>query len=190
MKQPGERAAGPSRSLSGDRERARSRDTTTSVTVAESATTSVDVHAGAPTDGVFGGELKTSSSTRTAGWVMGGIGVAGLAVGSVAAFLRWDTRAPSTTTATRTRNNATRAGYDAAQSGKTLGLVTTTGLVVGAVGVGIGAYLLLSNGNGRVTHRRHRRVDGQRDRRFSGATLVASDGEHPKGWTFVVHRRT
>jgi hypothetical protein len=44
------------------------------------------------------------------------------------------------------RCNAT--GYDAAQSGKTLGMVTTTGLVLGAIGIGVGAYLLLTDENG------------------------------------------
>jgi len=122
--------------------------TTTSVIIAEAASTSVDVHAGAPTDGAVGGELKTSSSTRTAGWVLGGIGVAGLAVGSVAGILTLGHKSTVNDNCNADTKQCNATGYDAAQSGKTLGLVTTTGLVVGAVGVGIGAYLLLSSGNG------------------------------------------
>ena len=121
---------------------------------------------------------------------MGGVGVAGLAVGSVAGILTLGHKSTVNDNCNADTKQCNAAGYDAAQSGKTLGLVTTTGLVVGAVGVGIGAYLLLSNGKGES----HTAVTagwmGGAHRRFFGATLVASDGEHPKGWTFAVHRRT
>jgi hypothetical protein len=124
--------------------------TTASVTVVEAETTSVEVRAGAPTEGSLGGEIKTSKSMRTAGWVMGGIGVAGLAVGGVAGILTLGKKSTVDDNCNADTKFCNSTGYDAAQSGKTLGLITTTGLVVGAVGVGVGAYLLLSNGSGQA----------------------------------------
>ncbi|HVJ18617.1 MAG TPA: hypothetical protein VM686_24520, partial [Polyangiaceae bacterium] len=38
----------------------------------------------------------------------------------------------------------TPEGLDASESGKTYGIVTTVGLAVGAVGLGVGSYLVLS----------------------------------------------
>jgi hypothetical protein len=117
--------------------------TTSSVTIAEGASTAVDVQAGVPTASA-GVEAKASGSSRTAGWVMGGIGAAGLVVGGVAGIL---TIAHKSTVDSEcdVSKHCTQTGYDAAQSGKTLGLVTTTGLLIGAVGLGTGAYLLLSS---------------------------------------------
>jgi hypothetical protein len=122
--------------------------TSTSVTVAEGANAVVEVRAGAPSGALGGqGEKPSGASSRTAGWIMGGIGVAGLAVGSVAGILTLGHK--STVDDNCDANKVCNpTGYDAAQSGKTLGLITTTGLVVGAVGLGLGAYFLLSSGPG------------------------------------------
>jgi hypothetical protein len=119
--------------------------TTTAVTVAEGASSTVDVRAGASTEGA-GGEVTASSSTRTAGWIMGGIGVAGLVVGGVAGILTISRKGTVDDNCNAMTKLCNSDGYDAAQSGKTLGLVTTTGLVVGALGIGTGAYLLLRGG--------------------------------------------
>jgi hypothetical protein len=126
--------------------------TTTSVTVVEAATSAVDAQVGAPTDGAAGGDIKASKSTRTAGWVMGGIGVAGLAVGGVAGILTLGHKSTVDDNCNANTKTCNSTGYDAAQSGKTLGLITTTGLIVGAVGIGVGAYLILSNGSAGETH--------------------------------------
>jgi hypothetical protein len=120
--------------------------TSTSVTVAEGTASTVEVRAGAPTEGAGGG-IKASPSTRTAGWVMGGIGVAGVAVGSVAGILTLSHKGTVNDHCNAGTKVCDQTGYDAAQSGKTLGLITTTGLVAGALGIGIGGYLLLSGGS-------------------------------------------
>jgi hypothetical protein len=117
---------------------------TSSVTIAEGASTAVDVKAGAPTEGASGVEVKAPGASRTAGWVMGGIGLAGLVVGGVAGVLTIADKSTVDSNCDATKH-CSQTGYDAAQSGKTLGLVTTTGLLIGAVGLGTGAYLLLSS---------------------------------------------
>jgi hypothetical protein len=43
-----------------------------------------------------------------------------------------------------TDHQCNQAGLDAAESGKTLGVVTTVGLLTGAVGLGAATYLFLS----------------------------------------------
>jgi hypothetical protein len=119
------------------------RETTrTEVIVAEGASPSIEVRAGAL---VAGPDMPSqpAGSHRTAGWVVGGIGVVGLGVGVVAGVLTLDRK--STVDANcNADKRCNQAGYDAAQSGKTLGMITTAGLVAGAIGVGVGAYLLLS----------------------------------------------
>jgi hypothetical protein len=126
--------------------------TTSSVTIAEGASSAVEVRAGAPTEGASGGVVATSSSSRTAGWVMGGIGVAGLVVGGVAGILTLGHKSTVDDNCNAMSKLCSQTGYDAAQSGKTWGLITTTGLVVGALGVGTGAYLLLSSNGPAEAH--------------------------------------
>jgi hypothetical protein len=115
---------------------------TKEVVVAEGASPLIEIRAGAPLGTTEIPPPKTTSN-RTAGWVVGGIGVAGLGVGAVAGILTLGKKGTVDDNC-NAEKRCNQAGYDAAQSGKTLGMVTTTGLVVGAIGVGVGAYLLLS----------------------------------------------
>jgi hypothetical protein len=85
-----------------------------------------------------------SSSQRTVGYVLGGVGLAALAVGTVAGVLVLEKKSTVDDNCDATKR-CNQQGFDAAESGRTLGVVTTTGLVVGALGVGIGAYLILSS---------------------------------------------
>jgi len=118
--------------------------TTASVAVAEGARSSIDVRTGAEVvDTSVEGPPR---SGHTAGWVAAGVGVVGLGVGTVAGILTLDRR--STVDANCTADKRCNAvGYDAAQSGKTLGVVTTAGLLLGAAGVGVGAYILFREGD-------------------------------------------
>jgi hypothetical protein len=110
--------------------------------VAEGASPAIEVRVGAP---IGGTEVSPAAKTtnRTAGWVVGGIGVAGLGVGAVAGILTLGKKGTVDDNCNADKR-CNPTGYDAAQSGKTLGMVTTTGLVVGVLGVGVGTYLLLS----------------------------------------------
>jgi len=98
---------------------------------------------GAPVTNVTA-DTAPSSSQRTMGYVLGGVGVAGLVVGTVAGVMVLDRKSTvdDNCNASKVCN---QEGLDAAESGRTLGVVTTTGLVVGALGIGIGAYLILSS---------------------------------------------
>jgi len=85
---------------------------------------------------------STGSGTRTLGFVIGGVGVAGLAVSLVAGAKALS--AKSTVDDECLNNLCTQAGLDAADSGKTWITVSNVAAAVGVVGVGVGAYLMLS----------------------------------------------
>jgi hypothetical protein len=85
----------------------------------------------------------SGSGQKTAGYVLGAVGLAGLVTGAVAGYLVLD--AKSTVDAEcDAEKRCTPEGLDAADSGETFGIVTTIGLAVGAVGFGVGSYLVLS----------------------------------------------
>jgi hypothetical protein len=124
--------------------------------ISEREIQTVDVEAGPPQAGAVekpkaGAELETSpslSSSRKSpvlGYVVGGIGVAGFITGAIAGVLVLqkkgvvDEHCPDKV--------CDDEGYDAVQSGKTLGIVTTAGLVTGLVGVGAGTYLIVRAGS-------------------------------------------
>jgi hypothetical protein len=86
-----------------------------------------------------------SSSRRTAGLVVGGVGVAGLLVGGVTGALTLGKK--STADANCPDKRCNREGFDAVDSGRLLGNVSVVGFVVGALGAGAGAYLLLTEKN-------------------------------------------
>ncbi|MES1176523.1 MAG: hypothetical protein ABUL62_19525 [Myxococcales bacterium] len=85
---------------------------------------------------------SSGSSRRAAVYVAGGIGAAGLVTGVVAGLLVLSHK--STVNDNCSGKLCNQAGVDAAHSGKTLGVVTTVGLVTGALGLGAATYLLLS----------------------------------------------
>lgn len=85
------------------------------------------------------------SDTRTLGYVFGGIGVAGLAIGTVTGIMAIGKKSTVDSHCDGDRF-CDAEGADAAASGRTLGTVTTISLVVGAAGLGAGAYFLLSSG--------------------------------------------
>jgi hypothetical protein len=81
----------------------------------------------------------------TLGYVLGGVGIAGVVTAAVAGALVLQKKG----VVDQHCNAAKRCdaeGLRATKSGKTLGIVTTAGLITGAVGVGAGAYLILSAG--------------------------------------------
>ena len=86
---------------------------------------------------------STGSNRKTLGWVIGGIGVASLAVGAVTGFMAMG-KADTVKQHCDGSLACDPEGLDAASSGKTLALVSTITLAVGVVGVGVGAFLLLT----------------------------------------------
>ncbi|HVR21343.1 MAG TPA: hypothetical protein VMS65_16635 [Polyangiaceae bacterium] len=91
------------------------------------------------------------SGQRTLGWVVGGVGLAGLTVSLVTGMMVLDKK--STVDDECTDDVCSSKGDEAASSGRTLSTVSTAAFVVGAVGLGVGTYLLLSAPNGTATAR-------------------------------------
>ena len=87
------------------------------------------------------------NNTKTLGYVIGGIGVAGIAVGGVTGLLALGRK--HTMDDDCVARNGTQfcgqAGIDAAHSGKTLATVSTLSFAAGALAVGVGAYFVLSS---------------------------------------------
>lgn len=116
-------------------------------------TTTVDLHEAeqktfAAQPGPEGATVATDTGSggtrRTAGFVLGGVGVAGLVVFAVTGGL---TLAKKSTANQNCPNDlCNQTGYDAAQSGKTLGMVSGGSLIAGAVLVGTGLALVLTAG--------------------------------------------
>ncbi len=89
-------------------------------------------------------DAPTDSSTRMiAGLVVGGFGLAGLAIGTATGIATLDKKSVSDEHCNDTLQTCDQQGIDASQAGRTLGIVTTVGLVSGAVGLTTGLVLLL-----------------------------------------------
>ena len=81
-------------------------------------------------------------SSKTPAYVIGGIGIAGIAVGSVAGILVFSKK--STVSSQCQDHTCDDAGVSAANSGKTLALVSDIGFGVGIAGLATSAILLLT----------------------------------------------
>lgn len=112
--------------------------------VGEGERSQLDVQVGPPSAHASAPDAEPiePSTNHTAAYLLGGLGAAGLVTGIVAGILVLDRK--SAVDENCVDHVCNQAGYDAAQSGKTLGVVTTLGLVTGAVGLGGATYLFLS----------------------------------------------
>jgi len=113
--------------------------------VGEGERTQLDVKPGEPlvgSGGASAADPRPSQSSHTAAYLLGGLGAVGLVTGVVAGILVLDRK--HTVDQNCTDHVCNQAGYDAAESGQTLGVVTTVGLITGAVGLGTATYLFLS----------------------------------------------
>ena len=83
-----------------------------------------------------------SHANRAAADVLGGVGLAGLVTGLVAGVLVLNRKG---TVHDNCRDHVcNQTGKDAAESGKTLGVVSTVGFIAGALGLGTATYLFVS----------------------------------------------
>jgi hypothetical protein len=93
------------------------------------------------------------ADTRTLGYVVGGVGVAGigtaLVLGAVALGKK-DTLSDDHCNA-ETRTCDSQKGVDAASSGATLATASTVAFIVGAAAVGVGAYFIFTSGESNST---------------------------------------
>lgn len=90
------------------------------------------------------GPASQRAAPPVLGYVLGGVGALGLVTGAVSGVLvlRKKGRVDAHCDAEKRCDDE---GLSATKSGKTLGIVTTMGLVTGVVGVGAGAYLVFSS---------------------------------------------
>lgn len=122
---------------------------TVQVDLAEGQQRSIEVAPGAP---LASGSTHDQGSTapaahsdhRTLGYVVGGVGVAGLAVGAVTGVMVLGKKSVVDNNCD-SQKRCNQTGVDAANAGHTLGIVSTTGFIVGGVGIAAGAWLLLSS---------------------------------------------
>jgi hypothetical protein len=115
------------------------------VRVGEGEQKRLEVHPGAedPAPPVESGGSPTWP--RTLGWVLAGAGVAGLGTAAVTGVMLLDYK-KTVEADCPNRSCSTQEGLDAASTARTLTTVNTTAWIAGGVGLGLGAYLLVSTG--------------------------------------------
>jgi hypothetical protein len=118
------------------------------VTVEIGEQSQVDVRPG-PIDPAAIEKKTEKSASPTLGWVLGGVGVAGLATAVVSGLLILN--AQKTIDANCTGKVCNQRGLDAVSNGKILLVVNTGGWAVAGVGLGLGAYFVLSSPRSRTT---------------------------------------
>jgi hypothetical protein len=85
---------------------------------------------------------ESSSPRRTAGYIVGGVGIAGVVAATVTGIMILGDRA---TARQECNPKCTQDGVDAVSEGKTLSTINAVAWGVSALGVGVGAYLILSS---------------------------------------------
>lgn len=86
---------------------------------------------------------SAGNSGRTAGFIIGGVGLAGIATSLVAGAIVLDRK--STVDRECAGSECTSRGVEAADSGRTWSTVSTVACITGAAAVGVGAYFILSS---------------------------------------------
>jgi hypothetical protein len=84
----------------------------------------------------------SSSGKKTLGYVFGGIGLVGVAVGSVAGVIVLSKK--RTFDEECRDDRCSQLGDDARDSGRAIARISTAGFIVGALGLGAGAYFILT----------------------------------------------
>jgi hypothetical protein len=116
------------------------------VSLAVGEQSQIDVHPGAvdPSAAAAAVGPPPSSGTRTLGWVIGGIGVAGVGTAIASGLLLVNTK-KTVDSHCQADKVCDQQGLDAAESGKKWIVVNTAGWIVGGLGLGLGAYFVLSS---------------------------------------------
>jgi hypothetical protein len=113
------------------------------VSLQEGETKQLEVHPGAIEPATPPAQRGAADWPRTAGWVMAGTGVAGVGAAAVTGFMLLD-RKKALDADCPNKTCLTQEGLDAASSARTLTAVNTAAWIAGGVGLGLGAYLLIS----------------------------------------------
>jgi hypothetical protein len=88
---------------------------------------------------------KRSGGTKTLGYVLGGVGLVGIAVGSVAGVIVLSKKSTNEDGCDDARRVCTKVAADAGDSGEAIAPISTAGFIVGALGLGAGAYFILTS---------------------------------------------
>jgi hypothetical protein len=86
---------------------------------------------------------EPESSSKTFGYVVGGIGLGGLVVGGVFGGLTLQAKSTNQHGCDPATRQCSAEAKDAAGSGQTYGIITTAGLATALVGLGLGTYFLV-----------------------------------------------
>ena len=86
---------------------------------------------------------RSPTATSRTGTVFLGIGIGGCVLGAVSGILTLDAKRTNTAHCDEATSSCDSTGRDAANRGQVMSALTTTGLAIGAIGVGVGTYLLL-----------------------------------------------
>jgi hypothetical protein len=115
------------------------------VTVAEGESKQIEVHVGAVERVVEPPvQVAPKSTSRTLGWVLGGVGLAGVGTGVVTGLMIASKQRTVDSDCSADKTCASQRGLDAASSGKTLLIANTAAWIVGGLGLGLGAYFVIS----------------------------------------------
>jgi hypothetical protein len=121
------------------------RSETVTIVLGEAEHKSVEVHAGEVEPAAIGGAVPTSrGGMRTLGWVLGSVGVASSVTAAVTSVLLVKDKSTADANCPN-KTCVNQKGLDAVSQGKTLTVVNAAAFAVGAAGLGLGAYLVLSN---------------------------------------------
>jgi hypothetical protein len=90
--------------------------------------------------------LPDSSSRSIAPWIVGGVGVAGLAVGGILGAVVLGEKSTTDKECNQVTLKCPADAVSAANTGRTLGPISTVGFIVGGLGVGVSAVWLLTRG--------------------------------------------
>jgi tetratricopeptide (TPR) repeat protein len=113
------------------------------VRLAEGEQKRLEVRPGAVDASVRDANRNATAWPRTTGWVMTGVGVAGVGTAIVSGIMLLDHKSTVEEDCPN-KSCVTQDGLDAANAAKTLTTVNTAAWVAGGVGLGLGAYLLFS----------------------------------------------
>jgi hypothetical protein len=85
-------------------------------------------------------------------WLAGGIGAAGLLVGTVAGVVGLNAQALGNNNCSDQTRTCSQTGYDANQRAKAMATVSTIGFAVGVIGAGAATYVFLTVPSGDTQH--------------------------------------
>jgi hypothetical protein len=112
------------------------------VSVDEAEQKTIEVRVGAPAPAPARSE--GGARIHTAGWIVAGLGAAGVVTAAVTGI--WLVNVKSTVDANCPDHACVnQKGLDAVSTGKALVIANTAGIIAGAAGLGVGAYLILSH---------------------------------------------